>query len=154
MKVFVINMNGEPLMPCSQRKARILLKEGKAKVIQREPFTIQLNYGSAGYKQDITVGVDTGYNEVGVSVIIPTKELFSSVFTMRNNISVNIRYRSVCRRNRRSRLRYRRSRYCNRSASTRKGKLPPSINWIVEAHKRIVSFYQSRLPKSTLVIVM
>lgn len=75
MKVFVINIHGEPLMPCSPRKARLLLKEGKAKVVQREPFTIQLKYGSTGYKQDITIGVDTGHNEVGVSVTTPTKRI-------------------------------------------------------------------------------
>lgn len=87
MKVFVINVHGEPLMPCTPRKARLLLKAGKARVVQREPFTIQLLYGSTGYKQDITVGVDTGHNEVGVSVTTETKELFSSVFKMRNDIS-------------------------------------------------------------------
>ena len=31
MLVFVINKNGEALMPCSNRKARLLLKEQKAK---------------------------------------------------------------------------------------------------------------------------
>ena len=49
MFVYVVNKYGHPLMPCSPRKARLLLKAGKAKVIQRTPFTIQLLYGSAGY---------------------------------------------------------------------------------------------------------
>ena len=40
--VYVLNRHGEPLMPCSPRKARLLLKEGKAKVKRRTPFTIQL----------------------------------------------------------------------------------------------------------------
>jgi hypothetical protein len=39
MLVFVINKNGEVLMPCSNRKARILLKEKKAKVVNYKPFT-------------------------------------------------------------------------------------------------------------------
>lgn len=30
--VYVLNMHGEPLMPCSPRKARVLLKEGNAQV--------------------------------------------------------------------------------------------------------------------------
>jgi hypothetical protein len=42
MKVFVINKHGEVLMPCKPRKAKILLREGKAKVVKRNPFTIQL----------------------------------------------------------------------------------------------------------------
>ena len=33
MLVFVLNHYGKPLMPCKPRKARLLLKEGKAKVI-------------------------------------------------------------------------------------------------------------------------
>jgi len=114
MNVFVINMHGEPLMPCSPRKARLLLKENKAKVIQREPFTIQLLHGSSGYKQDITIGVDTGHSEVGVSILSPTKEIGSFVFSLRNNISEKLTRRSMFRRHRRRNLRYREQRYNNR----------------------------------------
>jgi hypothetical protein len=42
MKVFVLNKHGEPLMPTTPRKARLLLEEGKARIAGREPFTIQL----------------------------------------------------------------------------------------------------------------
>src|SRR5699024_3739372 len=108
-------MHGEPLMPCSPRKTRLLLKAGKAKVLQREPFTIQLLYGSTGYKQDITIGVDTGHSEVGVSVTTSSKEIFSSVFQMRNGVSKKIEARKMYRRNRRNRLRYRKPRFNNRS---------------------------------------
>lgn len=145
-------MHGEPLMPCSPRKARILLKEKKAKVVQREPFTIQLLYGSSGYKQDITIGIDTGHDEVGVSVTTETKELFSSVFKMRNDISKKMTTRRMYRRIRRCRLRYRKPRFDNRAASTRKGRLAPSVEWKVEAHKRIIAFYQNRLPKCKLIL--
>ncbi|MCJ0565334.1 RRXRR domain-containing protein, partial [Enterococcus cecorum] len=37
MQVFVRNIQGKPLMPCSNRKARLLLKEGKAKIYQYNP---------------------------------------------------------------------------------------------------------------------
>ena len=152
MKVFVINMHGEPLMPCSTRKARILLKEDKAKVVSREPFTIQLNHGSTGYKQGITIGVDTGHKEVGVSVVTPTKEVGSYIFKLRNDISNKMTSRSMYRRNRRSRLRYRKPRFNNRSASIRKGRLAPSVEWKVNAHIRLIGLIQSRLPKSKLVL--
>ncbi|PEB50243.1 Paclitaxel/taxanoid biosynthesis susceptibility protein TS1, partial [Bacillus pseudomycoides] len=46
MRVFVKNLRGEPLMPCSPRKARLLLKQGKAKIIRYTPFTIQLQYAT------------------------------------------------------------------------------------------------------------
>ena len=42
MQVYVLNKHGQPLMPCSPAKARRLLEAGKAKVIKRTPFTIQL----------------------------------------------------------------------------------------------------------------
>ena len=37
--VYVISQDGKPLMPCSDPIARLLLKQGKAKVKKREPFT-------------------------------------------------------------------------------------------------------------------
>ena len=74
-------------MPCSPRKARILLKNGKARVLTRSPFTIQLKFGSSGYKQDITLGIDTGHNDVGISLVSESKELYSAVAKMRNDIS-------------------------------------------------------------------
>ena len=40
--VYVLNKHGEPLMPCSPRKVRLLLKQKKACVIKRTPFTIKL----------------------------------------------------------------------------------------------------------------
>jgi RRXRR protein len=65
MKVLVINKHGQPLMPTSPRKARLLLSSGKAKIVGRDPFTIQLNYGSSGYKQEVTLGIDAGYQHIG-----------------------------------------------------------------------------------------
>ena len=57
MFVYVLNCHGQPFMPCHPRKARLLLQEGKAKVARMVPFTIQLLYGSSGYKQAIALGV-------------------------------------------------------------------------------------------------
>jgi len=51
MLVFVFNKDNRQLMPCTPRKARILLSQGKARVIRKKPFTIQLLYGSTGYIQ-------------------------------------------------------------------------------------------------------
>ena len=50
--VYVISQDGKPLMPCSDPIARLLLKQGKAKVKKREPFTIKLTT-----KQQITLKV-------------------------------------------------------------------------------------------------
>ena len=55
--VYVLNRYNKPLMPCSNRKARLLLKQNKAIVIKKTPFTIKLKFGSSNYKQDIILGV-------------------------------------------------------------------------------------------------
>lgn len=50
--VYVTSKNGQPLMPTENHaKVRILLKNKKAKVIKRCPFTIQLEYDSTTYTQ-------------------------------------------------------------------------------------------------------
>lgn len=152
MRVFVMNQHGETLMPCKPRKARILLKKGNAKVISRSPFTIQLKYGSTGYKQNLTLGVDTGHNEVGLSVVSETKEVFSAVAKMRNDISDKMNQRRMYRRNRRNRLRYRKPRFDNRSASTRKGRLAPSIQWKVDAHIRLIERLKALMPITKVVL--
>ena len=48
--VYVISIEGKPLMPTSNAKARKLLKQKKAKVIKREPFTIKLLYKTTSYE--------------------------------------------------------------------------------------------------------
>ena len=67
MRVFVKNMRGEPLMPCSQRKARLLLKEGKTKIIDYKPFTIQLLQATGETTQEVHLGVDTGAKHIGIA---------------------------------------------------------------------------------------
>ena len=76
--VYVINKNNKPLMPCSNRKARLLLKQNKAIVIKRTPFTIKLKYGSSGYIQPISLGVDAGSKHIGLSATTKDKVLFES----------------------------------------------------------------------------
>ena len=65
--VYVLNMRGKPLMPCSPAKARKLLKANKAIVKYKEPFTIQLKVASGENRQPITLGVDPGYTYIGLN---------------------------------------------------------------------------------------
>ena len=37
-RVFVMNKHGKALMPCKPRKARILLRDSKAKVLKKRAF--------------------------------------------------------------------------------------------------------------------
>lgn len=53
MIVYVLSKSGKPLMPTTPRKARLLLKSGKAKCIRRTPFTIKLLYDTTEYTQPL-----------------------------------------------------------------------------------------------------
>ena len=55
-------------MPCSQRKARTLLKQKKAKIIGYKTFTIQLQITTGKTVQKIDVGVDEGAVHIGIAV--------------------------------------------------------------------------------------
>lgn len=152
MNVCVLNQHGEALMPCKPQKAKILLRTGKAQVIKRNPFTIQLCYGTTGYKQALVLGVDTGHSTIGLSVVSATHEVFSAIATLRNDISNKMQQRANYRRTRRGRLRYRAPRFNNRSASTRKGRLPPSVQWKVEAHEKLIHQLRALLPLTKVVL--
>lgn len=101
--VYVLNKHGEPLMPCSPRKARLLLKQKKACVIKRTPFTIKLLYGSAGYKQPVTLGVDAGSKHIGISATTEKHELYREEATPRNDVVDLLSARRAFRRSRRNR---------------------------------------------------
>lgn len=115
MFVYILNKSGEALMPCKPQKARKLLKEKKAKVVNRTPFTIQLLYGSSGYKQPVNLGVDAGSRYIGLSATTKDKELFKAEVELRQDISKLLKNRRILRRSRRNRkLRYRPARFNNR----------------------------------------
>lgn len=69
MSVFVVGLNGCRLMPVSERKARLLLKGGKASVYRKVPFTIKLNYKTGSTVQPGYLGIDTGSQHIGISVV-------------------------------------------------------------------------------------
>lgn len=150
MFVYVLNKHGKPLMPCKPRKARILLKEKKAKVVNRTPFTIQLLYGSSGYKQPINLGVDAGSKYIGLSATTMDKELFKATVELRQDISKLLESRRSQRRNRRSKLWYRKPRFLNRR--NRKGKVAPSVQNKIDCHLTIIRKVCSMLPVVNIIV--
>jgi hypothetical protein len=150
MLVFILNKNNKPLMPCKPSKARKLLKEGKAKVIRRTPFTIKLLYSSSGYIQPIIAGMDTGSKVIGVCAMSIEKVLYQSEVYLREDVSGKMQQRKMYRRTRRSRkTRYRPARWNNRANSKRDGRLAPSIKSKFDSHFREKRFVESILPVTT-----
>lgn len=153
LKVFVIDRHGHPLMPCSPSKARRLLRDGKAKVKHRTPLTIQLLYGSSGYKQPIILGVDAGSKTVGLSASTCTEELFAAEMKPRNDIVNKLSTRREFRRTRRNRkTRYRRPRFNNRVHSKHKGWLAPSVEVKIQEHITTIKRVCNILPISKVVV--
>lgn len=153
IKVYVLNMRGQPLMPCSPVKTRILLKQGKAKVVKRTPFIIQLTVATGETTQPITLGVDSGYGHIGLSAVTNKMELFSAEVNLRSNIVRFMSERKMYRRNRRyHKTRYRKSRFLNRVRTKHKGWLAPSIQHKLDSHSRLIHILHKILPITKVVI--
>ncbi len=152
MRVYVINLKKEPLMPTIPSKARKLLKQNKAKVVSRTPFTIQLLYTTGETKQDTILGVDAGSKFVGLSVTTEKQELFSSEVELRNDIVDLLSTRRQNRRTRRNRLRYRKARFLNRVKSKNKGWLAPSIKHKINTHLNIIDNVHKILPITKIIV--
>ena len=149
--VYVISSSGQPLMPTENHaKVRILLKNKKAKVIKRCPFTIQLAYDSTAYTQEITLGVDSGSKHIGLSATTKDKVLFESDVELRNDIVDLLSTRRQNRRTRRNhKTRYRKPRFNNRKRKD--GWLAPSVQNKVDSHLTIIRKVHKILPVSKIV---
>lgn len=151
MFVYVLNCHGHPLMPCSPRKARLLLKAGKAKVARMVPFTLQLLYGSSGYTQEVSLGIDAGTRHIGVSATTEKTVLFEAEVKPRTDIQALLATRKQFRRARRSRkTRYRQAKFLNRRKP--KGWLAPSVQHQVDAHLKTITLVHRLLPVSRTTI--
>jgi hypothetical protein len=137
--VYVINKNGKPLMPCKPAKARHLLRGGKAKMVKRIPFTIQLLWGCEENIQPTTLGIDKGSKFTGVAVIqdCNSRVLFQVEIRHRLDVKKKMTARRDHRKLRRHRKWYRPCRFLNRASSRRSGRLPPSIKTNVEEVLRV-----------------
>lgn len=153
--VYVLSPERRPLMPCSAAIARLLLKEKKAKVVRRTPFTIKLMAPPATtYTQPITLGVDTGSSVVGASAADEKGNiLYLSEVELRNDIASTMKERSSKRRNRRQRkTRYRPARWLNRKNSIKQDRFSPTMRSKFEAHLREIRFAQAILPITAIFL--
>ena len=152
--VYVLNINGQPLMPTTRHgKVKHLLREGKAKVVKRCPFTIQLLYNNTNYAQPINLGIDAGSKHIGLSATTKEKVLYEADVELRNDIVKLLSTRKQNRRTRRNRkTRYREARFNNRKNSKPKGWLAPSIRQRIECHLKVVDNVTKILPISKIIV--
>lgn len=152
--VYVISKNGKPLMPCENVVARLLLKQGKAKVKRRTPFTIKLLYETTDYMQELTLGIDTGSAHIGSAVSDTNGNiLYMSDVEIRNDIADKMTQRAKYRRNRRNRkTRYRKARWLNRKNSIKTDRFSPTMRSKFHSHEKEIEFVKSILPIRNLVL--
>jgi len=118
MQVYVKSKSGTWLMPTNPANARIMLKQAKARVIHRTPFTIQLIYDTTEHIQPVTVGIDDGGINIGIAAVSNGKVLFQQELVLRSDIKSKLDTRRKYRRSRRNRkTRYRKARFLNRKQS-------------------------------------
>ena len=152
--VYVLNQKGQPLMPTSRYgKVRHLIKDGKAKVVNRCPFTIQLLYKSTNHTQELILGVDAGSKTIGLSASTEKKELYSGEVILRTDIVELLSTRRESRRTRRNRkTRYRKCRFLNRLKTKHKGWVAPSIQNKIKVHLSAIEKIHQVLPITKIIV--
>ena len=151
--VYVKSIDGKALMPTSNAKARKLLKQKKAKVLNVRPFMIQLTYKTkTEYVQKIELGIDSGYANIGFSAIDEKKEYIAGEVQLLTGMKERIQEKASYRRCRRNRLRYRKPRWNNRIKNKKKGWLPPSLKHKLDTHVKFIDYLNGILPISKITI--
>lgn len=151
----VVGSDGRPLMPCTGKRARLLLERGRARVYRRMPFIIQLKDRSQDdcELQPLQLKIDPGSRGTGLAMVRvdPTGALVVvSLYEIEHRglrIRDRLRTRAMLRRNRRQRkTRYRPARFDNRTRP--KGWLPPSLMHRVHTTMTWVKRLQAQYPIS------
>ena len=137
MAIFVLDKKKQPLMPCSEKRARLLLARGRAVVHKRYPFTIRLKDRVGGETQPLRLGIDPGSKTTGLALmhepdsqqrhVLCLFELIHRGFQIKKALQQRAAFR---RRRRSANLRYRAPRFNNRTKP--KGWLAPSLQHRVD----------------------
>lgn len=153
MKIFVLDKHHTPLAPCSPRRAKELLKSGRAVVHKRYPFTIRVKdcLASDCTVQPLTLKIDPGSKTTGIAITSSQEKSDgikeNSVFLCELEhhsvkITNDMSSRASMRRGRRTRnLRYRQPRFLNRTKEN--GWLAPSVRARVEGVEILCNKFKS-----------
>jgi 5-methylcytosine-specific restriction endonuclease McrA len=162
MSVFVLDKRKTPLMPCSERRARLLLRKGRAVVHRMVPFTIRLKDRSVQVSalQPTVLKVDPGSKTTGMALArvearaagevhhaLHLAELIHRGEEVRERLRKRAGYR---RRRRGANLRYRAPRWRNRGRAPRW--LPPSLQSRIGNVLTFARRYQRWVPVSRIEV--
>lgn len=145
--VFVLDTNKRPLAPCHEAVARKLLKQGKAAIYRRFPFTIILKRSVDESEIETTyrLKIDYGSRHTGLAILRGQEMVWLGQLDHRTDIKERMDKRRAFRRARRNRkTRYRKPRFLNRKRKG--GWLPPSLESRVQNIKTWVNRLQELCP--------
>jgi hypothetical protein len=130
-RVLVVDTQRRPLMPCTPARARLLLKQGKAAVLRRYPFTLVLQEAKPdALVAPLRVKIDPGAKTTGMAIVHDGsgEVVWAAELSHRGaQVSEALARRRAVRRSRRARhTRYRAARWQNRRRQS--GWLPPSLS--------------------------
>jgi 5-methylcytosine-specific restriction endonuclease McrA len=143
MAVFVLDKKHKPLMPCSEKRAKLLLKKKRARIHRLYPFTIRIidRTVQESNLQPVRCKIDPGSVTTGIAIVRENKgeQRVISLIELKHRgaaISETLKSRASLRRKRRYNLRYRPPRFNNRGR--RSGWIAPSLlhrvqsihNWV------------------------
>ena len=165
MSVFVLDRQGKALMPCSEKRAGLLLERGRARVHRLTPFVIRIidRHADSCAFQALRVKLDPGSQITGLALVRDTPHVNKSTGEIRTGakvlslfelqhrgrqISEALTARRSMRRRRRGNLRYRAPRFLNRAKQA--GWLPPSLRHRVDSTLSWVQRLQRWAPVATI----
>ena len=155
--VFVLDKHQKPLMPCTEKRARLLLERGRAVIHTRAPFTIRLKDRATQDSafQPLRIKFDPGSKTTGVAIILEgakgPKAIFFGEIVHKAGIQARLDARRALRQSRRHRkTRYRKPRFQNRKRKA--GWLPPSLEARVDQTLHALVQIQKRTPITHLSV--
>ena len=145
----VIAKTGKPLMPTRPKRARELLKSGKAIGKWKVGiFYIQLTQREDGVVQPVAVGIDPGSKREGFTVKSKEHTYLNILSDAVTDVKERMKTRRDARRGRRFRKTPCRKNRINRS----RGGIPPSTKARWNAKLRIVNILMKLFPVSNIVV--
>jgi hypothetical protein len=151
-RVSVVDIEETPLMPCAPAKARILIKQGKAKPKWSKlgMFYIQLNCKVKPSNQILAVGVDPGGKYEAISVVGKKHTVLNIMLEAVDWVKKALEQKRQMRRARRYRKTRRRA--CRGDNRHPKDRVPPSTKARWDAKLRAMRQLKKMLPISHVVV--
>lgn len=166
MSVFVLDSAGLPLMPCTEKRARLLLARGRARVHRVVPMVIRLTDRTQkeSVLQTMRLKLDPGSKTTGIALVRETETVDLSTGEVRREavvvnlmdlvhrgrqISEALTARRQMRRRRRGNLRYRAPRFLNRG-NKKSGWLAPSLQHRIDTTMAWVKRIQAWAPVTAI----